>query len=208
MQDNFNTIIDFYNAKKECPFCHRKLKIILTNFIGLKKGGFPLLNCKLQENLFKFYIRYDDNDFEDPPVEGSIDATTNIITFKLDYNVGYDVNYTTKLALESFRKISPHLESYCSNRQCKKDYRYYLSTDIFLFDTLPSKQIKIRPFNLYMEAFNINNLWVQNDWTNDCLNIFNKDNTALTPLKYSYVNLQKLDKERIINKIMMMATFS
>ena len=202
MQYTFSNILEFCNYKKKCIFCQNKLKVVLTNFIGLTSKGFPVLNAKPKDNLFKFYIKYDD--FDDSPIEGVIDANSNILRF----NLGVNKSLTHELLLESFKKISPHLELYCSNRGCKANHRYYLATDVFLFDKLPDNAFKIRHCNLYMEAFTIKNLWVQNDWTNKYLNIFNKDNPELAPLKYSNIVFDNLDKDKIVNKIMMMATFS
>lgn len=202
MQYTFNNILEFCNYKKKCPFCQNKLKVVLTNFIGLTSKGFPVLNAKLKDNLFKFYIKYDD--FDDSPVEGVIDPVTNILNF----NLGFNQNITTDLLIESFKKVSPHLELYCSNRNCKANHRYYLATDVFLFDKLSNNDFSIRHCNLYMEAFTIKNLWIQNDWVNKSLNIFNKDNPELSALKYNNIVFDNLDKDKIINKIMMMATFS
>lgn len=201
MSNFFSTIHEFVYFPHNCLFCQNKLKIVLTNFIGIKPTGHPLLNSKLKNNSFNFFIHYDDLSISS--VEGSIDINSNILS------LNSNDNWETNVAIESFKKISPHLEAYCSNRQCKAQHKYCISTEVFLIDKyLITNKFKIRPFHVYMESFNVKNLWVQNDLYNQKLNIFNRDKPEVNPLKFDIINFKELEKDKIINKILMMSIFS
>lgn len=187
------------SSNKKCLFCDKKLNIILSNFIGFKNNGNPILFSKLDHNIFKFNLFNRDN-----AVKCSLNVKTGILTF---YKSNQDSD--CEFFKNFFEKLCPHLELYCNNKKCSQLYQYYLSTDVFKFDhTKIKNKFKIKKFKLYMESFTINDFWIQNDWIRNDLNIFKKDNPDTNSITYNCINFSNLSSDKIKQKIITLVSFS
>lgn len=211
MNTIYNNINDFITNTKKCIFCKKSLKVTLTNFIGFKSNGFPIIKSKIGKKYLKFILFNGSQANQYTNTEVKLDINSNILKFDLS---NYDIK-TNNLKEEAeflksfFEKISPHLEAYCSNKLCKYKYQYYICSDNMVCDhTDKYDEFCIKPFGLYMESFFIRNFWIQNDLKFKKLNIFIKDNVELDPVSYDNVDFSSLDEEKIYKKIMTLISFS
>jgi len=195
-------IADFIKIKEYCAFCHSKLNVSLTSF-NLGPFQIPLFYAKLKDNQFNFTLNQTTKMF-------SLSAKINLnINSKITFTIpDYTEDFDYVLIKTCFADHKPHLELYCSNKICKM--RYVLSSDLLhcsnYFDELNYDTIK--PFNVYMESFIVDKMWIQNDWINSTTNIYVKNNMEIEPLKTKILDLNKMNKEKVINRIRNIVTFT
>lgn len=193
------TLKKVLSYKEECLFCNNKLNIVLSNFIGFKNNGKPILFSKLDKHIFRFTLHDGMNKFK-----CSLHCNTNVLSFEINEQVDDLVPVKN-----FFEKLCPHLELYCSNKKCASKYDYYLSTDIFKFtETKRKNKFKLLPFHFYMEGFTLNNFWIQNDWIRKDLNIYKKNDPDADPIQLHALKFNGLNEEKIIKKIMTLISFS
>jgi len=207
MQGTFQSIADFLKIKDQCVFCKSKMKNTLTNFT-LGPDNIPLINAKSLDDRFLFEIGYVTGSYT-LAASTSVDINTNILNFNLTTPValnGYGIEYM--MAKTVFENHKPHIELYCPNKKCKM--KYGIQSDVFRIDRLDDSlsRFKIRPFILYMESFVLDKLWVQNDWINTCTYIYAQNNLNIEPIKVDLLNLEEMGKEKIINRVRTLVTFS
>lgn len=198
---NFNNIKDFISIKKTCPFCSSKLKPILTNFISTV--GMPMLKAKLENDSFKFNLKYFSKDLN---IKANLNL--NIIDNELSIIIDNDANIAIDWMIVKiiFENMSPHIQLICNSRKCKMSY--YLSSSFIKSKIIDGymNYFIINPIHLNMEVFVHNNLWIQNDWKNNSLNIYSVDNKS-NPIQSRIIDLES-NKDKILNKIMMLVNFS
>jgi hypothetical protein len=203
----FESIEDFLKFKDRCPFCSSELKVSLANFV-LAPNTIPFLKCRLIDNKFEFSLKHTSHSFE-LAADVSINSQNNIVTFALTTPVVLE-QYATDymMAKTVFESMKPYIELYCSSRKCKMKYR--LCSDIFACLKIEGvySSFKIRPFPVYMESFVIEDFWIQNDWTTGLTNIYNKLKTECEPIRTNIINLETMGKDKIINRIKTLVTFS
>jgi len=61
---------------------------------------------------------------------------------------------------------------------------------------------------LYMECFNMDNLWVQNDWISNHTYIYSENNVDAEPLKIPFINFESMDSCKLVSRIKTIVTFS
>jgi hypothetical protein len=200
MKRYFENIEDFINAKDRCIFCQSPLKPVLTNFTGHEKG-IPIISSALRNNNFVFRIKHDSPSMNIHAV-GTINIRSNDIDFCLVPNHPFGTFAMLHQTVEAFEGLSPHVELRCSNKKCKKNY--YISSSIFKVIS----ERKIRSFLLYMECFNMDNLWVQNDWISNHTYIYSENNVDAEPLKIPFINFESMDSCKLMSRIKTIVTFS
>lgn len=204
MKRSFNIIEEFFNIKEKCIFCDSDLKLVLTNFIGLNENDLPLINSVLEDGYFNFTIDYFSKMIS-VFAKFSLDPKTNLMKFDLGGESALNTNYI-KTTFENFK---PHLELYCAKKSCAKKYNYSIFSDVLKCEMTKEKnEFIIKPFLLYSESFNLDNYWIQNDWANNKLHIFSKENIDTEPLSYELLDFGMYEKEILINKIRTFVTFS
>lgn len=202
--NHFKSIEDFLAIKDTCIFCQSKLQAILINFntIGSGTNYIPNLKGKLIDDKFIFNLKYVTAEIY-VHVNGALDIKTGDLDFTYAPNDKHAIYTPLSEAIVVFNSLMPHIELQCSG--CK--YNYYLSTNVLVCDNniIP---VKIKPFFLYMECFNLDNLWIQNDLTCKHTNIFSSINENVSPIKIPMIKFDSLEKEKLFNKIRTLVTFS
>jgi hypothetical protein len=202
--DNIET---FINLKEKCPFCQNKLKPSLTNFV-MAADTIPLIKCRLQGEEFYFNIKHTSHSFQ-ITAQATVNIKTNILQLQLTTPVVMEQYATDYIMAKSvFENMKPYVELYCSSRRCKM--KYHMCSDIFIClkreDSYSSFYIK--PFSAYMESFVTGDYWVQNDWINNSANIYNRNKTDSDPIRTHILNIESMGKEKVINRIKTLVTFS
>jgi hypothetical protein len=200
MKINFENIEEFINLKDRCIFCYLPLKPILTNFIG-HENGIPVITSKLNDKNFVFRIKYD-SPSKNINVIGNIDIKSNDVTFCVVPDHPFSAFTMLHQIIETFEDLSPHVELRCVNKKCKNNY--YISSSVFKV----IEDRKIRSFLLYMECFNVDRLWVQNDWISRNTYIYSENNVDAEPLKVPFINFQSMDACKLLTRIKTIVTFS
>lgn len=202
----FKSIKDFATFKEECLFCQAKLDFVLTNWFGVNKPGLPLINSSLKEDHFTFKFKHN-SPSSNINTKGDIDAVTNILTFQDPAKFPLTINNPISEMVNVLEGLKPHVELQCNNKKCRMNY--YVSSSAFSFKQEPNK-VTVKPFLALMECFLWNNLWIQSSYTEDTTMItmvtgsVQTDKTIVVPK----LNFQNLSKDKIINKIKTMVTFS
>lgn len=203
----FQNIKEFIGVKDSCVFCHTKLKVVLTNFIK-EPNGIPVLKAKIVDEHINFNIKHTTETYQ-IDADADIDIATNALEFKLISPVNleqYALDYM--VAKTAFENLKPHVELYCPNKKCKM--KYHLCSNIFTMIGAGRHlgSFTIKPLSLYMESFVVDKLWVQNDWTNSSTNIYSIANSNADPIRTSIIDLESMNKEKIITRIKTLVTFS
>lgn len=208
MQQTFDSIEKFIALKEKCVFCQTPLKNMLTNHIRAPRG-IPILKSEVIDGKLSFKLKHTTDSYQ-IIADGTIDTKTNLLHFQLSRP---DTELTNLNALDSlvaktaFEQMMPHMEVYCPSRKCKT--KYYICGEMFKIDVenLNGCVFRIRPFSVYMESFFTSKLWIQNDWSANCTNIYLKNN-PVNPVKTSILDLESMDKEKLFKRIKTLVTFS
>lgn len=215
----FDCIKDFTTIKEKCIFCDTPLIFVLTNWFGVNKPGLPLINSSLKNDCFNFKFKYN-SPSANINTEGSLNVITNIVTFRDPSKFPLTVSNPVDVMANVLGSLHPHVELQCNNRKCKMNY--YVSSDAFAFHihrmnpendesfNPDTDTVFVKPFPLLMECFTIKNLWIQTNYIDKTTMIAILDEGA-TPDKSVIVpqlNFDNLSKEKIINKVKTMVTFS
>lgn len=211
MRGPFETIEDFLCIRENCVFCQRKLKCVLSSF-DVGPRSLPIFNAYVQNNKLEFDFHHTSATWQ-INAQISIDIKSNLLSLKLNEPITTDELNTLAIdhivAKGIFENLNPHVELYCSNRKCKM--KYTLCGSMLKSDKVGDEIsiFKIRPFYLYMETFELDNLWIQNDWSTHALNIYIKNKIDTAPIKYpELLDLQEMGKDKIITRIKTLVTYS
>lgn len=200
MPKKFDSISDFTKIREQCLFCDRTLRVVFTNFIGIKKNGIPIINSSLKDDYFKFYLKHTTENYS---VEGSItvDTKTNILTLADESD--FDSHVLVRQALED---LMPCVSLYCPNKQCK--YKYAISSDVLKFDLYGISSYKIVPNNIYVEVFQTDKLLVLNDWKSNVTEIYSRFNEQAAPIRVPFIDFATMDKDKLLTRIQTYVTYS
>lgn len=208
-------IKSFIKIRENCIFCQTPMSAILTNFIGIRNNGLPLLRVPINNDKIIFNI---DKVTRSNTVKakGEIDITSNemiIDPFSRNKISEKDPQYhlfkytEEYLAQYTFEEQAPHITIYCPSKKCK--FQYNLDSDVIKCARDPKKENwYIKPFLLFQETFILNNLWIQNDWIHSQTNIFSISISNSEPIKNPLLDFKSIDKDKLINRIKMLVIFS
>jgi hypothetical protein len=193
------------------------MRAILSNFLGLRNTGMPLLNCPIKNDKIHFTVNHT-TDNMDVKATGTIDITDNSLVLNgttsehdrilLIEDEGrrhlflYGERY---FAQQAFESLSPHIELSCSNKKCK--FNYYLSGDIIQCHLDPLGW-RVKPFLLFQETFSTETLWVQNNWIYNETYIYPLDKHNAEPLKVPLMDFEAMDKQKLLTRIATLVVFS
>lgn len=202
-----STIHDVIKYRENCVFCNSKLKTILTSSLSFS-SWLSSLRVKYQNNEFNFKLKYNSATI-DLTADARIDAVNNFLFFDKLLQSPYPEEKLQQQAAWVFNSIAAHTESFCPSRRC--GLNYYFSSNFFtLVDNFDAKtnQYTIAPVFLDRECINIKGFWVQNDLVKNKTNIYYTNDTSSEPITIDLINFDNLTKDKIINKIKMVVTFS
>lgn len=201
MSDLYPSIAEFIKCKERCFFCDGALKYRLTNFMGVA-NDLPIINAPIIDNTISFPVDCTTASF-DLKAEGKIDIRTNALVFLLKEHGTPSID--DLLAKNTFLSFKPHIQLYCSSKQCKHQYT-------IASDTFKAGQIKhgylILPFKLYYESFVSGSLWIQNDYIQHKTNIFTRNKPDADPITSSLLDFEAMGKTKLLTRVKTLVVFS
>lgn len=182
------------------------MRVILTNYVGLTTSGIPIIKAYLKGNQFEFAIDHTTPEFR-ITADVIINAEKNVLLFD-NYTNGELSAIDEYLVRQTFEDYRPHIELYCSNQKC--GLSYHMLGQWMRLTKIPSVKgaWSIQPFGLMLEGIRIRNHVVHNDWDNKTTSIYSRNNEDAEPLQFPMVDFSAMDKERLINRIQTLITFS
>jgi hypothetical protein len=212
MQSIYHNIDQLIKYRDKCIFCQTKLKTILTNHINFK--NVPTLSSKFKADQFEFSLTYNaaNMDFQ---VDLRLDAVNNFLVFDKPivsehYEKGLcEYFHVFEQVIRTFNDLRIHTETYCPSRKCGLKY-YFSSINFYIWNAteLPDKKCLIPHIQLSDECFNVGNYWVQNTIYDDKTNIYSTKHPDKDPIIQDLIDFSSLDKDKLLNKIKMLITFS
>jgi hypothetical protein len=204
MTDLYPAIIDFLKCRESCFFCGSRLKCRLSNFIGIGDNTLPIINAPLKDSKFLFDISYTSPTFT-IKAEGAIDSRTNAMIFIMkSFDTGTP-NLDETFVKQVFIDMKPHIQLYCPKKKCP--YQYTVASNFFHAGTIKHGWL-ILPFKMYYESFVLGNLWIQNDYANNCTNIHSRSKEQADPLIVPLQDFELMGKDKLVNRIRTLVTFS
>ena len=206
MQKLFDTILDFTKLRDKCLFCESPLHASLTNYINPREGGLlPVLSASINSGRVAFQIKHTTQSY-DIKADGVIDITDNTLVFALpqDSEMPYLDQHVTK---QAFTELRPHIQLACNNSKCKN--KYALSS--YNLNSVRLAHVnawQILPLRLFLETFRAGNLLVRNDWLAEQTLIYSYLNEDADPMKVSFMDFNSMSKEKLLNRISTLVTFS
>ena len=206
MQKIFGNILEFTKLKNKCLFCDGALRASLTNYINPRESeSLPVLDATIDSSWVSFRINHTTQSY-DIKADGVIDITNNKLVFGLPPDSDMPL-LDQHVAKQAFVELCPCVVLACNNRKCK--YKYSISTT-----RLDAKRLfnmnawEIQPLKLLFESFRTGNSTVLNDWIFESTQIYSRLNEDAEPLRVGFINFETMDKEKLINRIKTLVTFS
>jgi len=203
LKKSFDNILEFTKLKEKCLFCRGPLRACLTNFIGYRKNGLPILNEPIENGRFVFFINHTTQNY-DVQADVVIDAVNNKLILTLPEG-SLTEELDQYVAIQAFDDLRPHIELSCINKFCKN--QYYLSTSIFRIGNIFNNKWIISPPKLFLESFRTNSLLVQNDWLREETNIYFIANEDAEPIKVSLMDFEEMGSEKLLTRIQTYVVF-
>jgi hypothetical protein len=205
VQKQFSNIWGLIGSKDKCVFCQGVLSARLTNFLGIKKNGSPIINVQIKSKITPFHFAHTTASY-DIQMECSLNADNNEVSF-VPVSTSSTPTIDQLVAEQAFEELCPHIELYCSNKNCS--YGYYLSSSIFTLDYACGVGPKrLMPIKLYMEAFQTPSLFIQNDLIREELNIYVLDNESAKPIKSSMIDFETTSPDQALARVSMLVNFN
>jgi hypothetical protein len=199
--DKFETIAGFSKAKESCPFCKTPLSFQLTNYIGAF-GGLPILKEPLQNDRFLFKI-------EKRAVKSDVCLLTGSNTLMFDnFTNGELPNIDEHLVKKAFDEYSPYLELYCPNEKCDLGYSICTHPLAVRKKHPVMGMFYVDPIKVFAESIHFDSYVVVNCWEKDTTKIYSSTNEEAKPIVLPALDFTAMGKERLINRIRILVTFS
>jgi hypothetical protein len=208
LQRQFDTMFDFTKLKDKCLFCGGKLRVSLTNYIGSRYNGLPVLNATIESGRFVFNIKHTTQSYH-VEANGVIDILNNKLVF--DIPKGSDTPHIDeRVAKQALDDLRPHIELSCDNRKCKSHY-HLSSTTLDIKRSNFNDNIftwVISPLKLFIEGFKTHNFDVQSDQLTGHTYIFSNTNENADPIIVPIIDFDTMGADKLLNRISTIATFS
>jgi len=207
----FQSITEFVNFRKNCIFCQRPLRVSLNNFLGI--DGVTSIDSVLVGRYFNFTMEYSSRYTNyKTKVAVNIDADQSTLLFdykpdtkgdKVDVAIG---EYEVK---ERFEDLNPLLVSECTSQECGMGY-YLCSNALKLPWCLSTveKIWKIGDFHVLIEGFKTKSSVIQNDMVRGETMIYSAERETDPLIVFPMIDFKSMNKERLINRIQTIVTFS
>jgi hypothetical protein len=193
----FDSVQEFTKFKTKCVFCQNDLKVVLRDFDGIN-GTIPVVNSKCIEDAFKFHVNYNSIS-ANINCDVSMSCIDNTIVFS-------DSQAPSNYKISWFKTMGLHVELYCPKRAC--GLKYYISSDVLELQSIQDGIGKLKPIKLYMECFNLDKIWIQNDFQHSSTNIFSVNNPDADPIQMVMLDFGAFEKEKLFNKVRTHINFS
>lgn len=204
MQKHYSNILEFTKVKETCLFCQSPLRAVLTNFIGPRKNGIPIINAPLKDDKFIFDLRHTTETYS-IEARGIIDINTNVLKFEIT-NPTETPTTDQALARQAFGDLKPHVELYCPNKRC--DVKYNLCSDVFTWRHSAIRGDKIMPLKLYLECFKTGKLNVQNDCFQNMTFIYSIANEDADPISVPMLDFEEMGRDKLLVRIKTLVVWS
>lgn len=202
----FAKMADFINLKKNCIFCQTPLRVNLSNYLGVKMNGLPVISAPLEDGLFKFHFKHTTPDFS-IKADITMQPSTNIVIFD-NFTNGDLPNVDAYTVKKAFEEHSPLVELYCASRSCKSKY-HLLSEPLTMIKVAKvTKAYQVLPFKLFLEGFRVKSLMVSNIQTDAKTSIHSLKNEDADPLRVDKIDFESMSKEKLFTRIQTLVTFS
>lgn len=186
------------------------MELSLSNHMG-HPGGVQSLNIKCINDLFMLPISYNGGNLEMTGKAG-VGLKTNKIFFNIDNYHGkvYDVH---SKAVSVFEKFSLTLNFRCNNKSC--NFKYFICSsslkcinNTYNQMSIQQPMFEIAPYDLYMESFVYNEMWIQNLWSDNITCIYSVEKYDDPPIEVPLIDWSGMNYNKIVNKIATLITFS
>jgi hypothetical protein len=171
-------------------------------------GNLSIINSKYINDCFKLNIVYNSATVN-LNVNATIDGHTNFLIFDKPLVETYGDSIVNRDAISIFLRFRPHIQLYCSSRKC--GIKYYLSSQVFSNATIVEGEkstYRLSPIQMYMECLSTSGYWVQNDFINSETNIYSINKPESPPIVSDLLNFKAMGKEKTLNRINTLITFS
>ena len=204
--DKFASIVEFTKLRKDCVFCHEPLRVVLTNFIGLKDSGIPVIKAPLNDGKFKFHIEHTTQRFT-INADVVVDAAANVLLFD-NFTNGELPAIDEYMVKQTFEDYRPYVELYCANKKCGT--LYHLWGQSLQLVKIPSVKgaWSIKPFEWILEGAKVKHYIVHNMQGDDKSDIYTTRNSNAAPIRVPRIDFSAMDKTRLTNRVQMLVTFS
>lgn len=203
--DKFETIAGFSKAKESCPFCKTPLYLQLSNYIGTT-DGLPVFREPLQNDRFLFKIN---KQLPSQVVKADVCLLTDSNTLMFDnFTNGEYPGIDEQLLKRTFDAHSPYLELYCPNGTCELDYSICSHPLSFRKKHPVMGMFHVDPIKVFAEVINFDSYVVTNNWDQNTTKIYSSKNEEAAPIVLPAIDFANMGKERLINRIRIMVTFS
>lgn len=216
MEESFEYISDFIKCRELCIFCKTPLRPTVTNFIGTDGNGSAIICANLEDGKFSFSFEHIGSSYQlesnvviypdKNTLEFSFVPNTSAIIPNIDL---LPMSFTDEYVIrQNIDNVKPYIELVCINEKCNMGY--HLCSDSFKLTKIgAAKSIwHIAPLKLFLESFKTKTLIVQNDWLEKTTRIYSSKNEDADPIKYPLIKFEDMDKDKLLNRIQLLVTFS
>jgi len=168
--------------------------------------GIPTIKSYLKDSKFQFNISHTTAEFT-ANANVVIDVNSNILRFS-NYTDGLAPTIDEYTVRQIFEDYGPHIELYCPSMKC--GLMYYLSGDWLKISKIPDNPgaWAIAPFHLLLEGAKVRNYIIHNYWNTQTTRIYSVKHEESRPIEIPMIDFSTMDKERLINRVLTLVTFS
>jgi hypothetical protein len=202
----YDTLAEFIQIKDKCIFCKQSLSPVLANFfVGHGRPRIPDLNVLLGQDYFKFRLKYDGESLNFN-VNASVNIKDNRFSF---FYYNSDIVSSDRAVVSVFENMRPYVELVCQNKEC--GINYCLQSDFLHIDVEKGNHIKTT--TLMLEALVVDNWWVANYYNANYPTcgftwIHSRNRPDAQAISYKRLDFESFSKEKLINRIKTIVTFS
>ena len=206
MTDKLPSIPEFAKLRPECVFCQIPMNVTLTNFIGLTRSGLPLIRAPLTDGKINCVIDHTTATFS-VKADVSIDIDKNVLQFS-DYTNGEMPSIDEYLVRQTFEDFQPYIELHCSSKKC--GLKYHICSGSIRLTKLPETNgaWTINPLRFLSENVILKKYVITNHSHAKVSRIYSRSNPDAGAIETPLIDFSTMDKERLINRIQTIVTFS
>jgi hypothetical protein len=217
MSELFPSIRYFIESRQKCFFCDANLKCRLSNFIGIRESGMPLLNSPLEKDRFIFDISRTSPSYTVEAL-GTLDIQNNKLIFDMKGELAHNVilhknnlgewrtvAVDNMVVKEAFIDLRPYIQQYCPKRNCLQ--KYTIASSTLRASSLENGWF-IHPISTYYESFKTGKLLVMNDYAHSNTSIFSMVKESAEPLVVPLMDLGAMGKRKALTRVHTLITFS
>jgi hypothetical protein len=136
--------------------------------------------------------------------DGLLNLEDNNVKFNPKPVIEYLMYDLQAVCCKNFEKLSLHLSLKCENKNCNNNY-FIASSHIKCANKYIGQDNKayfnLAPIDLYMESFTVEDVWVQNLWSENITCLYSVENFDNPPIEVPLIDWNEVDELKIKNKI-------